>query len=244
MTESSLFVSGASSAIGIELIKRNSLAYSTIYAHYNSNGDALLRLKSELSAKLVPIQGDLGSPDGVDKLCMNLAAVQGPPLSFVHLAAPRLNYSQFKSLRDEDFDREWQVQVKSFVSMLNVLLPAMLREKFGRTVLLLSNVVHSSTGPYLSSYSAAKHALWGLTKSLASEYGPKNVFFNGVSPSMMATPFLEKVNEKIVELAAHQHPMGRLGRVTDVVPMVELLLNPKTEYINGVAVPINGGAPL
>ena len=75
---------------------------------------------------------------------------------------------------------------------------------------MLSSVTINLPPKALVHYTTIKYALLGLVKSLASEYGNKNIQINALSPSMIETKFLENINEKIIEINAHNHPLKRI----------------------------------
>ena len=79
-------------------------------------------------------------------------------------------------------------------------------------------------------------------KALASEYADKNIQINAISPSMIETKFLSDINEKFVELNAYNHPLKRNATVSDIVPIIKLLISSESDYINGTNIPITGGS--
>lgn len=86
-----------------------------------------------------------------------------------------------------------------------------------------------------------KYSLLGFMKALVSEYKTFNIHFNAISPSMIETKFLENIDERIVELNAFNHPLKRNATKKDIVPMITMLLNKESNYLNGVNIPITGG---
>jgi 3-oxoacyl-[acyl-carrier protein] reductase len=58
---------------------------------------------------------------------------------------------------------------------------------------------------------------------------------------MVETKFLENINEKYVELAAYNHSLKRNAKVSEVTPMIKMLLSKDANYINGINIPITGG---
>ena len=82
----------------------------------------------------------------------------------------------------------------------------------------------------------------GLMKSLAAEYGDKNININAVSPSMIETKFLSEIHEKVIEMSAEMNPLKRNATTKDIVPIIKFLLSKESDYITGANIPITGGS--
>jgi 3-oxoacyl-[acyl-carrier protein] reductase len=78
-------------------------------------------------------------------------------------------------------------------------------------------------------------------KALAGEYAGKKISINAVSPSMANTRFLSGLPQKLIEIVAEQHPLGRNARTEDVVPLIRFLLSEEAGYLTGVNIPVAGG---
>ena len=90
-------------------------------------------------------------------------------------------------------------------------------------------------------YSIVKHALLGMMKSLAVEYGDKNVNINGLSPNMVETKFLDNIDSRIVEMAALNTIRKRNISISGVVDAIDFLLSDRSDYINGVNLNLTDG---
>jgi len=91
-------------------------------------------------------------------------------------------------------------------------------------------------------YAASKAALVNLTRSMARDCARHNIVTSCVTPGFieteMARPMLEKERDQIVG----QIPLGRVGTVDDVAAVILFLASPMADYLNGVAIDINGGS--
>ena len=98
--------------------------------------------------------------------------------------------------------------------------------------------------PYRNAYTASKHGVAGITKSLASEWGQRGVRVNAVSPGYVATPMVQKliesgrVDEKTIQ---RRTPMGRLATPDEIGNVMMFLASPLASYVNGAVIPIDGG---
>ena len=107
---------------------------------------------------------------------------------------------------------------------------------------MLSNYVLGVPLKTLSNFIVGKYAMLGLARPLSSEYSDKNIQINSISPSMIETKFLNSINEKFVEIAAHNHPLKRNAKICDVIPIIKMQISKESYYINGVNLPITDGS--
>ena len=113
-------------------------------------------------------------------------------------------------------------------------------QSFGRIVLFSSMIARTGTvnGAH---YAAATGGILGLARTLALEVAHENIRVNTISPGITDSPSISAA-----ELAAHsaQIPLGRLGRVDDIVEACLFLLSQESSYFTGQDIRVNGGAPL
>jgi len=237
-----IFITGASSDIGIELIK-NIQEECLIIAHYNSSDAKLLEIKNSIKKNtLVTLKADFSSEEDINRLLDEIESKYGVPNKIIHLAAPKFENIRFKSIVWNDFQKLMDVSLKSLVIILNRFLPKLAVEQRGKVVCLLSSVTLNVPPKAVSHYTTVKYALLGFLKAIASEYGEKKITVNSISPSMIDTKFLSQINERIVEMVAQGHPLKRNAAVADIIPVILLLLSEDSAYINGVNIPVTGGS--
>ena len=238
MNNNIILITGASSDIGIELIK--SLKEKCLIAHYYANKTKLVDIQKKIKNKIYTVQADFSSQKSVIRMLDKIETEIGIPNKIVHLASPKTKNLRFK-------DDNWQINLSfkfclgSITTILNKFLPIMAQKKYGKVVTMLSSYTIGVPPKAMSQYVTVKYALLGLMKSLASEYASKNININSISPSMINTQFLSEINERIIEINAESHPLKRIAEVSDVVPSILLLLSTKSDYINGINLPITGG---
>ncbi len=232
---------GGSSDIGLELIQQIE-EKCLIIAHYNSNNGKLLELQKKITNELVTIQADLSVDEDIMRLIDVVENEYGIPTKIVQLVAPKFDYIRFKSLEWSDFEKNINVSLKSTMLIFKYLLPKMAKSKEGKIVVMSSSVTKGIPPKFLAHYTTSKYALLGLVKSLASEYGPKKITINAISPSMIETKFLEKIDNKMIELSAHNSPLKRNANVEDVIPAIIFLLSKGSDYMTGNNLLITGGS--
>ena len=241
MSRRTTLIVGASSAIGMETIRRIAADDRVILAHCHTGKERLDALGAQVAGRLIPVPVDLAQPDGVVSLVDAIAAYPDPPDSLLFLAAPRLTLVRFKDLSWQDFVRHSDMQLRIAVELLQRFLPIMAKNRYGRVVFMLSEVTIGLPPGNMAHYVTAKYALLGLMKALAGEYASKGICINAVSPGMVETGFLADIPAKIVELTAQQHPLQRNATPADVVPVITFLLSKEAGFMTGVNIPVTGG---
>ncbi|KUJ55723.1 SDR family NAD(P)-dependent oxidoreductase [Chryseobacterium aquaticum] len=115
-------------------------------------------------------------------------------------------------------------------------------EKNGGGVIVNIASIHGTVAaPLSSAYTAAKHAVVGLTKNIGAEYGQKNIRCNSVGPAYIETPLLENVSGDMKEALVAKHPMGRLGKAEEVAELVLFLSSEKSSFMTGGYYLVDGG---
>lgn len=147
------------------------------------------------------------------------------------------------------WDQMMQVNVKGPLWLIRAALPAMLERGQGRVVSVGS--IASRVGmPYVSAYAASKHALLGLTRSLAAEYPTSGVTFNCLCPSYVDTAMTTATVDNIVAKTGRSredalrpllNPQGRLVQADEIAALCTLLASDQGRSITGQAINVDGG---
>ena len=238
-------ITGASSEVGMAYIKKLNEAASEkviVVAHYANNKTGLETLQKELvNVDLRMVQADLSLTDGADKIG-TFVKEQGMEVTHVlHLAASAFSHVKIKKWDEEKIRKEMQIQFFSFASLMKEILPKMAKAGYGRVCVMLSSYVLGTPPRFMSDYVAVKSALLGYVKAAAAEYGDKGICINGISPNMMETKFLQKIDEKIVQMTAESSAMKRNIRVDETVNGIAYLLSDEASYMNGANLNLSGG---
>lgn len=238
-----LLVTGASSDVGMQLIRNVYTDYEMIYMQYRKLNDDFEKLISDLGneVELVPIEADFFEPESVQAMIATIKEKGILPNQIVHFPAPKAYNKQFHKDAWENYEAAWEISVHSIVSILKEFIPSMAKNRYGRIVFMLSSVTKNIPPKFQSCYVMIKYALLGLMKSLAAEYAEKGITVNGVSPDMMETKFLSEVPHLIIEQNAENSPLGRNIYVEEILPVFAYLLSDASVAITGENIAITGG---
>lgn len=146
---------------------------------------------------------------------------------------------------EDAYERTWQraldVMLTAHVRMVRACLPQLVRRGEGRVVNVASTEglgATAGTGPY----TAAKHGVVGITRSMAVELGARGVTVNCVCPGPILTRMTEAIPEAArAKFARRRVPLRRYGTPEEVAHATLSLVLPAASYLNGVVLPVDGG---
>jgi len=143
-------------------------------------------------------------------------------------------------MKEEDFDRVINVNLRAAFIATAVAVRSMVRNKFGR-IINLSSVAGVMGQAGSSNYAASKAGLIGMTKSVAREVGKKNVTANCIAPGFIMTEMTNVLPDVVKNAAKQIIPVRRFGQVEDVAGAVAFLAGDDAGYITGQVLCVDGG---
>lgn len=243
-------VTGASRGIGRAIALRFAEEGMNVWALARSV-DALETLAKEAPRphSIRPLKMDAANHDELHQACQTILA-QGTPFILVNNAG----IASSSSLEQTDlsiFERTMAVNVTAPFLLCRELMPHMAQQGGGRIINIASTAALRGY-KYTAAYCASKHALLGLTRSLAVEYGAKNVTVNAICPGWTDTDMLAsavsnisgrtgKTPEQARDLLAQMNPMKRLVTPEEVAALCVFLASPHAQTVTGAAYSMDGG---
>ena len=144
---------------------------------------------------------------------------------------------------EETFDQIIDINVKGVWLSMKYEIPQMLKNG-GGAIVNTASVAGLIGFPGIPIYIASKHAVLGLTKSVALEYAKSGIRVNAVSPAAIETDmvdrFVGKMGDARQQLAA-MHPVGRMGKPEEIADAVIYLCSDKASFITGQSLAVDGG---
>lgn len=240
-------VTGASRGIGraiaIELAKDG----CAILLNYKSNHTEAEATKQMIEAaggeaELMPF--DVSQPDAINAaLDQWFAAHPDDYIDVLVNNAGILDNEIMLFMEPEQWHRVVDVNLNGFFYCTRRVIEGMVINHHGRIVNISS--ISGQTGfPGMVNYAAAKSALIGVTKALATELAPKHITVNAVAPGSILTDMARKGAEYAPERLKdiNSIPMRRLGTPEEVAYLVSFLCSNRADYISGQIIGINGAA--
>ena len=182
---------------------------------------------------------DVTSSAEVDALFEAVATDLGSPAVLVNNAGITRD-NLIMRMKEEDWDKVLAVNLKGAFLCVRAVSKSMMKARYGRIVNIAS-VVGISGAPGQANYSASKAGLIGLTKTIAKEYGSRNVTCNAVAPGFIQTDMTKNLPQEFRDYVEKQAPLGRLGLPADVAAAVLFLASDEASYITGQVLAVDGG---
>ena len=134
----------------------------------------------------------------------------------------------------------FEVNVHGLFYCCRAIAPGMVENGYGRIV-NISSVAGKEGNPNASSYSSAKAAVLGFTKSLGKELATKGVVVNAVTPATFDSPILKQVPQSHIDYMKSRIPMGRLGTSQEIAAAVCWLASEECSFTTASTLDTSGG---
>ncbi|KAI3823337.1 hypothetical protein L1987_04772 [Smallanthus sonchifolius] len=244
-------VTGGSRGIGKAISLHLASLGAKLIINYNSNSTQSDLVVSEInsifpsqskSPRAISDKADVSDPIQVKTLFDAAESAFNSPVYIVVNAAGILDsYSSIPNSSLDNFDRTFAVNTRGAYLICKEAANRLKRGGGGRIICLTSSMV-AGLKPGFGAYAASKAAVEAMVKILAKELKGTRITANCVAPGPIATEmFFEGRSEAMVKMAVDENPLGRLGEVEDVAPLVGFLASDAGEWVNGQIVRVNGG---
>ena len=143
-------------------------------------------------------------------------------------------------MKRPDWDDVLNTNLTGVFLLTQALLPAMLRNRWGRIINITSVVGRTGQAGQVN-YASSKAGLIGFTRALAREVASRSLTVNAVAPGYIETAMTSFLDEKGREAMLAQIPLGHAGADADVAQSVAFLASDAAAYITGHVLDVNGG---
>ena len=231
-------VTGASSGIGQACaVAMAEAGASVVYAarsadRLNKTVDAIL-LKGLDAHAVVLDQADLGALK---------SAIQEPFDIVINSAGMARHKTALETL-PEDFDVVMDVNLRSAYFLSTYSAQLMKKAKINGSIIHISSQMGHVGGTDRSVYCASKHALEGMVKSMAIEWGPLGIRINTICPTFIRTPLTQITldNPERVKWIEEKIKLGRVGEVQDIMGAALYLASDASSLVTGTHMIVDGG---
>jgi 3-oxoacyl-[acyl-carrier protein] reductase len=240
-------ITGAGRGIGARTAQRFAQSGAKVAVNYLRNhtaAEAVVRAIADAGGHAVAIPADVRDTDAVAGMVASVTERLGPPDTLVLNAdaggfrptpVMRLDFAAYESrLLDE---------MRAAFTPVKAVLPSMLQIGHG-TIVAISSALCRAPVPGFSLLAVSKAALEAFVRALAVELGPHGIRVNTIEASMVQGENSDVVDDEQQEELREQIPLRRLGRPDDVAGTATLIASDLAGFVNGAAIPVNGGQVL
>jgi len=146
----------------------------------------------------------------------------------------------FLRMKDDEWSDVLNVHLNAQFKIIKNLVKPMLKNKYGR-IINLSSAAAAIGNKGQANYVAAKSGIEAMSRTLAREFGLKNITINCVAPGFIETDMTDSLDEEYKKGIAAQIPLQRFGKANEVAELIKFLTSSEADYITGQTIHINGG---
>lgn len=241
-----VLITGGTKGIGLAIARRLAPVHGRVVLAYHSDEAAAQAARAEitaLGAAVEVVRSEVGSPEGAAALMAQIER-QGHGLShIVHSAA--MIYPT--TLLGADLGKFRQAVETNGLSLLYLVHAAQALLGRGSSVVFITSMGSRIPSPNYGALGVGKALAEAIVRYLVAELAPRGVRINGVAPGLVHTTSVaamlgsEDAAQAAVDRAARSNPSGRESRDSDYAALVEFLLSPEAEFIQGQVIAATGG---
>jgi 3-oxoacyl-[acyl-carrier protein] reductase len=233
-------VTGGSRGIGAAIAKRLAADGASVAITYSKGADAAVSVVKAIESaggKAIAIQADAGDADAVRNAVERTVTTFGRLDVLVNNAGTAIPKT-FEETTLEEMDRVIDINVRGTLVATQAALKHM--KSGGRIIMIGSSVGERVLTPGLVAYSATKGAVKMFTQGLSREVGSLGITVNNVQPGPIDTDLNPAAGDWAVPQKAST-ALGRYGQVEEVAALVAFVAGPKSSYMTGANLTVDGG---
>lgn len=235
-------ITGGSTGIGraTALVFAREGAKVVVASRGVEGGEETVRLIKDIGGEAFFVKTDVAKASEVEALVNKVVETYGRLDIAFNNAGVEGQVKPIIEQTEADFDFVMDINVKGVWLSMRYQIPQMLKQGSGaivNTSSTLGLVGFAGISPYV----ASKHAVLGLTKSVALEYAKSGIRINAVAPGAIETEMVNRVTDGNPEAMAQLHPLGRIGKSEEIAEAVVWLCSDAASFITGQTLTIDGG---
>jgi 3-oxoacyl-[acyl-carrier protein] reductase len=234
-----IVVSGGSKGLGRALLEDFMRHGFSVATFSRSKTDFIDTALSSQADNFYWEQLDITDQDGVRLFVKNVQKHYGRIDGLVNNAGNTLD-KVLPLTTDEDIEKTLLINLHATIGLTRQVSRSMLIQHSG-SIVNISSILGQRGFTGVSVYSASKAALDGFSRSLARELGSKGIRVNAIAPGFLATDMTHGMAEARKQQIIRRTPLGRLGRVDDIVGLARFLLSDEAKFLTGQSIVVDGG---
>jgi len=233
-------ITGGAAGLGLATAQRLSAAGVRIAA-LDARPEALDKARASLPPQSLFHQVDVTDPVGVKAVVDDVVRLTGRVDILINSAGiTGQTNSKTHLIEVADFRRVFEVNVVGCLNTFQAVAPHMLAADYGR-VINVASVAGKEGNAGMSSYSASKAAVIGLTKSQGKEYATTGITVNAIAPAVVRTEIVAALPEEQVNYMTAKIPMQRCGTVEEFAALAFYVASAENAFTTGFTYDLTGG---
>jgi 3-oxoacyl-[acyl-carrier protein] reductase len=237
-------VTGASKGIGAEIATHLATEGAAVAINYSASREAADRLVADITrkgGKAIAVHGNLTKSQDIQSLVAETVKAFGAIDILVNNAGI-YEFAPLESITAEHFHKQFNLNVLGLLLATQAAVPHF--NPKGGCIINISSGVSTIAPPTTAVYTATKASVDAMTSVLSKELAPRKIRVNAVNPGMIATEgvvaagFHEGAMRNWIESVT---PLGRIGKVEEIAPVVVFLASDDASYITGETLHVTGG---
>ena len=238
LKKTNIILTGSTGGIGGAILETLYNSNANIIAT-GTNQDKLNKVKEKFS-KVITKKFDILEHNSIEKFVDECSDIFQNKIDVLINNAGVTNDNLTIRMKLNEWNKVINLNLTSTFLISKNVIKKMLKNKNGKIINITSVVGHTGNIGQ-ANYAASKAGLIGMSKSLALEYGKKNIKINCISPGFIKSEMTEKINDNIKQTLLEKISLERFGIPKDVADAVLFLSSDLSNYITGETIHVNGG---
>ena len=241
-----MIVTGGSRGIGASICRSAAAQGAKVLVNYVSNSESASSVVEDIEKNggdAIAVKADVTDMSSVQEM-VTLALESWSKIDILVNNAAIWNESPIEMMSDAVADETMSINFNGSLNCIRAVVPTMIKQESG-SIINISSTAAQRGEAFHSHYAASKGAINSLTKSLASELGPKGIRVNSVCPGWTYTDMTVEVfrggSDSVI---AETIPLRRIGKPEEIAAAVLFLASDDASYITGISLNVNGGSVL
>ena len=233
-----IILTGATGGIGNSILEKLVSGGANVVA--SGTNDEKLNLIKEKHNDVKVKKFDISNHDNIESFVDECSEALGNKIDILINNAGITRDNLSIRMKNDEWEKVIDINLKSTFLISKNAIKKMLKNKKGKIINITSVVGHTGNIGQ-ANYAASKAGVIGMSKSLALEYGKKNVTINCVSPGFIKSDMTDKIADEHKELLKSRISLNKFGNPKDVANTVAFLCSDMSDYITGETIHVNGG---